>query len=163
MRKTTFRPCLDHGILEARVALSHIGAVPAHSHPKAAPAHVVRIGTINSVTSKIDNAFSTFDREYTREINTLNRTHGEATFQSQFDRSVAKLRTALARQAARMPGGTQNLAPELQSRVDSLVKDLETNSSQSSKDLITSDEFGAKHDVNSYVHDATSRGDFSVR
>jgi hypothetical protein len=163
MRKTTFRPCLDHDILEDRVALSHLGAVPAQAQPKGAAAHVVRTGTIDSVTSKIDNSFSTFNREYTREINTLNRTHDGATFQAQLDRSVTRLRTTLARQAGRIPGGAQNLAPELQSRVDSLVKDLATNTTQSSRDLITSDEFGARHDVNSYIHDATSRGDFSVR
>jgi hypothetical protein len=146
------------------MALSHVGAVPAvHAQPKLPAAHVVKIGTVNSVSSSIDNAFSSFNREYTREVSTLNRTHNESTFQSQFDRSVAKLRTTLARQAARIPGGTQNLAPELPSRVDSLVHDLETHSSQSSSDLITSDEFGAKHDLNSYIHDATSRGDFSVR
>jgi hypothetical protein len=47
--------------------------------------------------------------------------------------------------------------------VDSLVTDLETKTTQSSTDLISSDEFGANHDLNAYIHDATSRGDFSVR
>jgi hypothetical protein len=61
MRKNAFRPCLDHDVLEDRIALSHVGAVPAaHAKPGPPAAHVVKISTINSVTLNIDNAFSTF-------------------------------------------------------------------------------------------------------
>jgi hypothetical protein len=47
--------------------------------------------------------------------------------------------------------------------VDSLVRDLATQTSRSSTDLIHSDQSGAHADVQSYIHDAIAKGDFSLR
>jgi hypothetical protein len=167
MKKHTFCPSLDP-TLEDRLALSHTGAVGAalveHAHPTPAThGHVLKSGVVADVNHKIDVAFAQFNKEYKKEIVRVDRTGDEARFGRDLGVSTAKLKRILDKQAARIPGGTQTLAPMLNARVDSLVNDLATKTTRSSTDLIQSDRSGAHADVQTYLHDATSRGDFSLR
>jgi hypothetical protein len=164
MKKHTFRPTLND-VLEDRLALSHVGAIGMvhvdHAHPTAPP--VLMTATVNDVNHKIDVAFAQFNKEYKKEITRVDRTGDEGKFQSDFAASASKLKQILDRQAARIPGGSQTLAPTLNARVDSLVGDLATQTSRSSTDLIHSDQSGAHADVQTYIHDAVASGDFSLR
>jgi hypothetical protein len=165
MNKHAFRPSLND-VLEHRIALSHLGSVQvAVAHPKPTPKGqpILKSTTLNDVNHKIDQAFSQFNKEYTKEVAKLDHTRNEAKFQSDLGASVKKLETSLDKQAARIPGGPQNLAPVLNARVDSLVKDLKTDTSISSTNLIQSDRSGAHADVSTYVHDEVAKGDFSVK
>jgi hypothetical protein len=164
MKKRAFRPSLND-VLEDRLALSHVGAVGMvhvdHAHPTASP--VVKMATVNDVNRKIDVAFAQFNKEYKTEIARVDRTGNEGKFESDFAASASKLKQVLDRHAARIPGGSQTLAPTLNARVDSLVRDLTTQTSRSSTDLIHSDQSGAHADVQTYLHDAVAKGDFSLR
>ena len=148
MRKHAFRPSLND-VLEDRIALSHIGGVGvvhvAHAHPTPAPkGHpVLKSAVLNDANHKIDVAFAQFTKEYNKEITKVDRTGNEAKFQSDLGASVNRLRSTLAKQAARIPGGSTSLNPALQQQVDSLAKDLATNTSHSSTDLIRADQSGA--------------------
>ena len=75
-------------------------------------------------------------KDYSSELAALNRSGNTATFQAKFTQSVTHLRSALATQAARVPGGSTTLGTELQKRVDSLVLDLKTVKSVSPSNLI---------------------------
>jgi hypothetical protein len=166
MRKHTFRPSLND-VLEDRLALSHIGAagVVHVAHPKPHnPGHpVLKSATLNDVNRRIDLAFTQFDKAYTKEVKQLDKTGNSAKFQGDLAVSEARLKAMLDKQADRIPGGSQNLAQTLNARVDSLVNDLKSNTSLSSKDLIRSDQSGARADLASYIHDEVSKGDFSVK
>jgi hypothetical protein len=166
-RKHAFRPGLND-VLEDRVALSHAGAstvaaihIPAKPHPAATP--VLAQQTLNAVNRSVDSAFSRFSKDYSSELAALNRTGNSAQYTARFDQSVARLRSTLATQAGRVPGGSTTLAVELQQRVDSLVHDLETNKSVSPTQLIKSDQSGAHSDVGTFVHDEVVKGDLSLR
>jgi hypothetical protein len=119
--------------------------------------------TLNDVNRKIDLAFAQFNKAYTNEVTRVDRTGNEANFQSDFATSETKLKLALDKQAARIPGGSQALAQTLNARVDSLVEDLKTNTTVSSTDLVRSDQSGAHADVATCVHDEVSKGDFSLK
>jgi hypothetical protein len=163
MRKPKFRPTISD-VLEDRVALSHVGVVHlGQAHPSASSAHVLKTATLNDVNRKIDSAFTQFTKEYSKEVTQAGRTGNQTKFQSDFGVSVQKLRTTLDKQAVRIPGGAQSLVTKLNATVDSLVHDLSTKSTQPSSDLIRSDQSGAHADVQTYVHDAVSKGDFSVK
>jgi hypothetical protein len=166
MRKQNFRPSLND-VLEDRLALSHTGAagVVHVAHPKPHnPGHpVLRSTTLNDVNRKIDLAFAQFNKAYTKEVTRVDRTGDQTKFQSDLAASEAKLKLALDKQAARIPGGSQALDQTLNARVDSLVKDLKTNTTVSSTDLVRSDQSGAHADVATYVHDEVSKGDFSLK
>ncbi len=168
MRKHTFRPCLND-VLEDRLALSHAGASGvvhvALAHPKPhTPAHpVVKSATVNDVNHKIDVAFAQFNKQYTKEITQVDRTGNQAKFQVDLAASASKLKVTLDKQAARIPGGSQSLAVTLNARVDSLVKDLTTNTTLSSTDLVRSDQSGAHADVATFIHDEVAKGDLSVK
>jgi hypothetical protein len=167
MKKHAFRPSLNES-LEDRLALSHSGAVGVvvveHAHPTPAThGHVLKSSVVADVNRKVDAAFAQFNKEYKKEIVRIDRTGDEARFGRDLGVSTAKLKKVLDKQAARIPGGTQTLAPMLNARVDSLVNDLATKTTRSSTDLIQSDRSGAHADVQTYIHDATSRGDFSLR
>jgi hypothetical protein len=73
------------------------------------------------------------------------------------------LRLSLDRQADRLPGNVTGLTQTLNNRVDSLLHDLAINTSQSSTNLVRSDQSGAHADVATYVHDELAKGDFSLR
>jgi hypothetical protein len=163
MRKPTFRPSVSD-VLEDRVVLSHVGLVHiGQAHPSASSAHVLKTATLNDVNRKIDSAFTQFTKEYNKELTQVGRTGSQAKFTRDFGVSVQKLRTALDKQAVRIPGGAQSLVTKLNATVDSLVHDISTKTTQSSSDLIRSDQSGAHADVQTYVHDAVSAGDFSVK
>jgi hypothetical protein len=166
MRKHTFRPSLND-VLEDRLALSHTGAAGivhvAHPKPHNPGTPVLKTSTLNDVNRKIDLAFAQFNKAYTKEVTQVDRTGDQAKFESDLAASEAKLKLALDKQAARIPGGGQALAQTLNTRVDSLVKDLKTNSTASSTDLVRSDQSGARADVYTYVHDEVSKGDFSLK
>jgi hypothetical protein len=115
------------------------------------------------VNRKIDSAFNQFNKKYNKEVATTGRTGNTAKFQSDVASSVSRLRAALDKQAARIPGGTQSLVSELNSRVDSLARDLVSNLSSSASNLIHADQSGSHSDVQSFVHDAASKGDLSVK
>ena len=165
MKRHRFQPSLND-VLEDRIALSHAGtAHVALAHPKPTPKGqpILKSSTLNDVNHKIDQAFAQFNKDYTKEIVKLDRSGNDARFQSDFSGSVNKLKLTLDKQATRIPGGAQNLAAALNARVDSLVKDLTTNKTASSVDLIQSDRSGAHADVSTFIHDEVSKGDFSVK
>ena len=168
MTSHTFRPRLDD-VLEDRLVLSQFGLTgavhAALAHPKpVAPGHpVLTAAVLNDVDLKINAAFARFNREYTSEVARVDRSGDETRFGNDFAASVNRLRVSLAIQAARIPGGSTDLNPVLQQRVGSLVNDLLANPTVSSTDLIRSDQSGAVGDVRMYVHDAVSKGDFSLR
>jgi hypothetical protein len=165
MRKHAFRPSLD-GVLEVRLALSHTGAgivQVAHPKPHTPGVPVLKSATLNDANRKIDLAFAQFNKAYTKEVTQLDRTHNQSKFEGDLAASKAKLKATLDRQAARIPGGGQALAQTLNVRVDSLVNDLKTNTSQSSTSLVRADRSGAHADVLTYVHDEASKGDLSLR
>jgi hypothetical protein len=165
-RKHVFRPSLNNDVLEDRVALSHVGtvhvaAVHSKPHPSATP--VLKQQTLDAVNHSVDTAFNQFNKDYSSELAALNRSGNTATFQAKVTRSVTHLRSALATQAARVPGGSTTLGTELQQRVDSLVLDLKTVKSVSPSNLIKSDQSGAHSDVSTFVHDKVAKGDLSIR
>jgi hypothetical protein len=123
---------------------------------------VVSTAAVHKVNSLVDAAFNEFNREYTKEVNKLARSGDHTKFDSQFAASVSRLRKSLAIDANRLPFGRTNLNPALQKRVDSLVSDLATKTTVASKDLITSDRFGANQDVSTFIHDEVANGDISV-
>lgn len=51
----------------------------------------------------------------------------------------------------------------LHARVGGLLNDLKTQTTRASRDLVQSDRIGAHADVETYIHDATSNGDFSLK
>jgi hypothetical protein len=158
-KKHQFRPSLNDR-LEDRVTPSHAGTiavVATHGAP------IVREATVNAVGRSIDNSFNRFNQEYRKELATLNRTHDNTRFDAQVTQSVGRLRTSLAVQAARFPKGSDILNSELQHRVDTLVADLGSHKGITPADQVKSDEFGAHQDLNSFVHDEITKGDFSVR
>jgi hypothetical protein len=167
MKKHTFCPSLTD-VLEDRLVLSHAGAAGVvhinHAHPK--PPNpgtpVLKTTTLNDMNRQVDRAFTQFNKSYTKEIARVDRTGDETKFLSDFNVSVNQLKLTLDKQAARIPGGTQKLAPVLNTTVDSLAKDLATKTS-SSTDLIHADQSGAHADVSTYIHDAVSNGEFSVK
>jgi hypothetical protein len=169
MKKHTFYPSID-GSLEDRLALSTTGtaaALGAHIHAAKPVVHVkhpvVTTKQIDRVDAQVNAAFNAFNREYSRDLNTLARTGNHATFNSQFATGVARLRNSLAIDANRLPFGKTNLNSALQARVDSLVSELKTNTKVSSTDLITADRYGAHQDVNTFIHDEVTSGDISVK
>ncbi len=166
MRKHTFRPSLND-VLEDRLALSHTGAAGvvhvAHPKPHNPGMPVLKSATLGDVNRKIDLAFATFNTAYSKEITRLAHTGDQARFQSDLAASEAKLKGTLDKQATRIPGGSQALATTLNARVNSLVKDLKSNTTVSSKDLVRSDQSGAHADVFTFVHDEVSKGDLSVK
>jgi hypothetical protein len=115
------------------------------------------------VNRKIDVAFTQFNKEYKREVAQVDKFHDEAAFQNSLAASEARLKQALDKQAARIPGGGQALSTTLNKRVDSLIHDLSTNTTQPSTNLVRSDQSGAHADVAGYVHDEVAKGDFSLR
>jgi hypothetical protein len=167
MKKHNFRPGLND-VLEDRLALSHAGTVGvvhvAQVHTKAPHAGhtVLRSATLNDVNRKIDAAFTQFNKQYKKEIAQLGRSGDKTKFQSDLTASSDRLRQALDRQAARIPGGGKTLVVTLNDRVDSLLHDLATNTTRSSTDLVRSDQSGAHGDVALYVHDEVLKGDFSL-
>jgi hypothetical protein len=156
-------------VLEDRLVLSHFGAVGVvhvdHAHPtpptKGTP--VLKTGVLNDVNQKIDLVFAQFNNQYKKEVAQVDRTGNESKFGTELAASVNKLKQSLDKQAARIPGGKTNLVPVLNARVDSLVHDLETKSAQSSNDLVKADQSGIHADVQTYVHDAVSKGDLSMK
>jgi hypothetical protein len=163
MRKHAFRPSLND-VLEDRIALSHVGITHAsHAHAAASTGHVLKTNTLNDVNRKIDSAFNQFTKEYNKELATAGHTGNTVTFQSDVTASVSRLRTALDKQAARIPGGTQTLVSELNSRVDSLVHDLTSSSASSASNLIRADQSGSHGDIQNFVHNAASKGELSIK
>jgi hypothetical protein len=158
-KKHQFRPGLNDW-LEDRITPSTIGMAAV---VKTAGPPIVRQATVNDVGRSIDTAFNRFNKDYTKELATLNHTHNTAKFQAQVAQSVSHLRSSLAAQAARFPKGSDILNAELQHRVDTLVADLGTNKGISAADQVKSDDFGAHQDLNSFVHDQITKGDFTVR
>jgi hypothetical protein len=166
IRKHAFRPSLNNDVLEERLALSHVGTVhvaAVHAKPHSSATPVLKQQTLNAVNRSIDSAFGQFNKDYSSELAALNRSGDTAKFQAKFTQSVTHLRSALATQAARVPGGSTTLSTELQQRVDSLVNDLKTNKSIAPRNLIKSDQSGAHSDVSIFVHDEVAKGDLSVR
>jgi hypothetical protein len=164
-KKHVFRPNLGD-VLEDRVALSQIAAVPVAAVDSAAvraATATLKQKTLNDVNRSVDTAFNRFNKEYATELKALNRSGNSQQFQVSVNQSVSRLRTSLAGQAARIPGGSSTLNTELQQRVDSLVHDLQTNKSVAPSNLIKADESGAHADVGTFVHDQVSRGDLSLR
>ena len=166
MRKHKFSPSLD-GSLEDRLALSTTAAsavIAAHVHAAKPVKHpVVTKAQVTQVNLQVDTAFNQFNRDYTQELNTVARTGNHTKFNKQFAASVSKLRKSLATDANHLPFGKTTLNPALQARVDTLVKDLETKTSVPSAQLITSDRFGANQDVNTFIHDESSKGDITLK
>jgi hypothetical protein len=162
-RKHVFRPSLSPE-LEDRIALSSVGTVHvAAAHPTPAATQVLKHQTLNDVNRSIDTAFNRFNKEYASELTTLNRSGNNSQFDAKFTQSVTRLRSSLASQAARIPGGSSTLNVELQHRVDSLVHDLQTNKGIAPSNLVRSDQSGAHADVGTFVHDETAKGDLSIR
>ena len=135
----------------------------AHPKPHKPGTPVLKSATLNDVNRKIDLAFTQFNKAYTKEVTQVDRTGNQAKFQSDLSANEIKLKAALDKQAARIPGGSQTLAQTLNARFDSLVKDLKTNTTLSSTDLVRSDQSGAHADVATYIHDEVSKGDFSLK
>jgi hypothetical protein len=169
MKNHRFSPSSDAS-LEGRLALSTTAtnaALGAHvqiAQPLTRVKHpVVTTRQIDQVSTQVDAAFNEFNREYSRELKTVARTRNQTKFNSQFAASVTKLRKSLAIDANRLPFGKTSLNAAFQARVDSLVRDLETNTSISSTDQITSDRYGAHQDVNTFIHDEVTSGDISVK
>jgi hypothetical protein len=119
--------------------------------------------TLNDAIRMIDLAFAQFNKAYTKEVTQVDCTGDGAKFQSDLATSETKLKPALGKQATRIRGGSQTLAQTLNARVDSLVKDLKSNTTQSSTDLVRADQSGAYADVLSYVHDEVTKGDSSLK
>ncbi len=119
MRKHTFRPSLND-VLEDRLALSHTGAAGvvqvAHPKPHKPGTPVLKSATLNDVNRKIDLAFTQFNKAYTKEVTQVDRTGNQAKFQSDLSANEIKLKAALDKQAARIPGGSQTLAQTLNAR-----------------------------------------------
>ena len=164
-KKHVFRPNLGD-VLEDRVALSQIAAVPVaavDSEAVRAATATLKQKTLNDVNRSVDTAFNRFNKEYASELTTLNRSGNTSQFEAKFTQSVTRLRSSLASQATRIPGGSSTLNVELQHRVDSLVHDLQTSKGIASSNLIRSDQSGAHADVGSFVHDETAKGDLSIR
>jgi len=166
MRKHKFSPSLD-GSLEDRLALSTAGTstlIGAHVHAAKPIKHpVVTTNQVAQVNLKVDAAFNAFDRAYSQELSTLARTGNHTKFNKQFATSVSQLRKSLATDANRLPFGKTKLNPALQARVNTLVKELETNTTVSSADAIASDRSGANQDVNTFIQNETSKGDISLK
>lgn len=98
-----FSPSLNEA-LEDRLALSVSSAVGIVHH-------VVTAGVVNDVNHKVDLAFAQFNKEYKKEVTQVARTGNDVRYEHQFAVSTAKLKKSLDKQAARIPGGTQILAP----------------------------------------------------
>jgi hypothetical protein len=166
MRKYKFSPMFD-GSLEDRLAPSTTGTsvlIGAHVHAAKAVKHpVVTTNQVTQVNLKVDAAFNGFNRAYSLELRTLARTGNHTKFNKQFATSVSQLRNSLATDANRLPFGKTNLNPALQARVNTLVKELETNTTVSSAVAIGSDRSGSHQDVNNFVHDEASKGDISLK
>ena len=135
----------------------------AHPKPQNPALPVLKSSTLNDVNRKMDLAFTQFDKAYTKEVKQLDRTGNQAKFQSDLAASESRLKSTLDKQATRIPGGGTALAATLNTRVDSLVNDLRSNTTVSSKELVRSDQSGAKADVFTFVHDEVSKGDLSLK
>jgi hypothetical protein len=168
MRKRGFNPAIDSS-LEDRLALSTTGTsalAAAHAHALAAKTvthPVVTAPQVRQVNLKVDAAFNELNREYSKELRTLGRTGDHSKFDVQFAASVKRLRNSLAVDANRLPFGKSGLNPSLQARVDSLLNELNTNSSVSSSNLVSADRSGANSDVSTFIHDEATKGDISLK
>jgi hypothetical protein len=163
-----FRPSLND-VLEDRLALTYTGAAGVANATVAnprltTPAHpVLRSGALVDVNQKIDIAFVGFSMEYRKEFVRVHKSGHMGRFQSELASSASKLRLALDREAGFIPGGTQTLTATLNARVDRLLQDLSTHTTQSSFALISSEQSGAHADVATYVLGEVAEGVLSVR